>query len=300
MLKIILSTILFCSLLANSLYAEFSVARLFQLSKKINPLVLPYGKKVGLCFIDLETNRELQINGYRKYPAASVAKMPVMATAFHLAESGKLNLDHTILFQEKDKLIGSGVLRWMKGGKKYSIRNLVRMMISLSDNTATKMVADKIGAANINSYIKKLGLQGTRIVDNTMLNEPSSEGVNLTTPQDMAYLCRMIQKTSYFNSKSTNQMLAFMKNQRYRWGICKGVPKGTEVANKTGNHNGVANDVGIVYTPYGNYVLSIFTYGFAKKDARELINEISAAVYESYTTARSPLNIGSESQKTPQ
>ncbi|MFH1684464.1 MAG: serine hydrolase [Candidatus Margulisiibacteriota bacterium] len=293
MFRIILSALLLFTVFATSPYAEFTVAKLFQLNQKINPLVQPYDKKVGLCFIDLETDRELQVNGGRKYPAASVAKMPIMAAAYHLAESGKLNLDQTLLFKEKDKLEGSGVLRWMKAGKKYSIRNLIRMMISLSDNTATKMVIDRIGIENINNYIKDLGLNNTQIVDRTMLNEPSSEKINQTSPQDMAYLCRMIQKATHFSPKSSEQMLAYMKNQRYRWGICKGVPPGTEVANKTGNLDEVLNDVGIIYSPAGNYILSIFTYGFEKKNARELINKISATAYQTYTAG---LKTGSENQ----
>jgi len=226
----------------------------------------------------------LQINGMEYFPTASVAKVPIMATVFHLAESGQLNLDKKIMFKEKDKLPGSGVLRWMKGNREYSVKNLTRLMIVLSDNTATKLVADYLGKNKVNAYMKKLGIVNSKLVDNSMLLESPTQQRNLTTPYDMARLCAMINNPKYFQPKSSEQMLAYMKKQKYRWGIWKGVPKGTKVANKTGNLTKVLNDVGIVYSPAGDYIVSIFTHGFAtKKQARKIINEVSKIVYDSYT-----------------
>ncbi|MFH1576383.1 MAG: serine hydrolase, partial [Candidatus Margulisiibacteriota bacterium] len=240
----------------------------------------------------LETNRELQVNGRWKFPAASVAKVPVMATAYHLAEVGALDLDKKIVFKETDKLPGSGVLRWMPADREYSIRNLIRLMIVLSDNTATKMVVDQLGCKTINNYLNdKLSLRTTRVIDDTMLNEPTSEAANLTSPADMAYLIAMIQRKKGFGPESSEQMLNYMKNQRYRWGLWRGVPRGVKIANKTGNLDGVLNDVGVIYSPAGTYILSIFTYGIEKnKKARELINQISSIVYQTYTNNSNSLN----------
>jgi len=169
------------------------------------------------------------------------------------------------------------------------MRNLIRMMISLSDNTATKMTVDEIGLENINTYIKYLGLNNTIIADSTMLKERPEPNINLTTPLDLAYLTLQINSPQGFKDKSRQEMLKFMKNQRYRWGIWRGVPPGTVVADKTGNLDKVLNDVGIVYTKYGNYILSIFTCDFAKqRDARKLINEVSKICYEGYTGEKVP------------
>jgi beta-lactamase class A len=85
-------------------------------------------------------------------------------------------------------------------------------------------------------------------------------------------------------------MLDYMRHQKYRWGLWRGVPPGIQIANKTGNLDGVLNDVGVIYSPAGNYILSVFTYGMKKKEARVLINNISAAVFESYTGIKSGLS----------
>jgi beta-lactamase class A len=255
-----------------------------ELSTEFLRLISTAEGKVGIAFIDLKGTREVRVNGDNLFPAASVAKVPVMAAAYHLADSGKLDLGQKILFIEGDKLGGSGVLQWMKGGVEYTLWNLIRLMIVLSDNTATKLVVDNVGLPAINDYLKGIGLKNTVIVDPTMLKEPPASDINRTTPLDMARLMVKIQKAEGFSPKSRKEMLAFMRNQRYRWGIWRGVPPGTVVANKTGNLEGILNDVGIIYTKKGNYVLSIFTWGFKKqRQARLLINEISRVTYEEYT-----------------
>ena len=278
MSKVIL-TLLLIACLSSSSQAKLTKVKLKAMSQKLQKLAAPYKNKIGIYFIDLMTGSKLQINGHKKFPAASTVKIGVMAAAYHMAESGKLNLDKRLILRNSDKLSGSGVLRWMKAGNVYSIRNLIRLMIVHSDNTATKMLIDHIGQDKINRYLKKIKLNDTRIVDRTMLNE---DEVNLTSPENMARLCAEIKKQNFFSYKSAREMLSFMKRQKYRWGIWKGVPRGIQIANKTGNLDKVLNDVGIVYSPSGNYVISIFTYGFEKKsDARKLINRISEVVYNS-------------------
>jgi len=245
------------------------------LATKLERLASTSEGRVGIAFIDLKTGWEMNINGSQEFPAASVIKVPIMAAAYHLSESGKINLKQKILFKKSDKLGGAGVLQWARTPNYYTLWNLIRLMIVLSDNTATRLVVQNIGRENINEYLQSIGLTRTAVVDSTMLKEPPSPYVNMTTPLDIAHLMAKIHN---------KEMLAFMRNQRYRWGIWRGVPAGTVVANKTGNLDGILNDAGIIYTKKGNYVLSIFTWGFKKqRRARLLINEISRAAYEEYT-----------------
>ncbi|MDI6732155.1 MAG: class A beta-lactamase-related serine hydrolase [Candidatus Margulisbacteria bacterium] len=270
-------------LLCSVSYAALSPAKLSLMQQKAAQITQPYGYKVGVYFIDLKTGQSFGINAENKFPAASVAKVPVMATVFHLAELKELPLNKKIVFKEKDKVGGSGVLQWLKGNREYTVWNLTRLMIVLSDNTATRILCDTVGLERINEYMAILGLTGTKLTDHTMLNEYPELRINVTTPKDMARLVQMIKEASHFSKDSSKQMLSFMRSQRYRWGIWRGVPKGVMVADKTGNLDGVLNDVGVVYSPAGNYVLSVFTHQISKKHtARKLINNISKTIYEVY------------------
>lgn len=244
--------------------------------------------KVSIAFIDLKSGRLASVNGDLPLPAASVAKVPVMCAAFHLADPGKLDLQKRIVFKERDKLEGAGVLRWMKAGQEYTLWNLMRLMITLSDNTATRLVVNAVGLPTIEAYTRSIGLTKTRIVDPTMLVESPATNNNLTSAGDMARQLVLIYNCRGFSKKSAKQMIAWLNYQRYRWGIWRGVPPGTYVADKTGHLEGVLNDVGLVYTKKGTYSLAILTSGFKNKSrARRLINDISRIVYEDYTGKRS-------------
>ncbi len=254
------------------------------LAARLTALTATYEGRVGVAFIDLRTDREFSINGRKQFMAASVAKLPVMAAAFHLSDLSQYDLQQRLVFHDEDKLGGSGILQWMRGGTEYTRWNLARMMIVLSDNTATRLLVNDLSLAAVNDYIKNSGLTQTAIVDPTMLNEPPSAVLNKTTPRDMARLLAMISRQQGFSAQSKKEMISFMRNQRYRWGIWRGVPPKTVVADKTGNVDGVLNDVGIVYTKRGNYIISIFTEGFKKqRDARLVINAVSRAAYEEFT-----------------
>lgn len=278
----------FC--LSNAGLAALPAEKQAPLFNRLSKIAEPHGPKVGAAFIDMGSGWEAEINGRQEFPAASVAKVPIMVTAYHLADSGKLNLESKARFTGKDRLGGSGVLQWMPAGKTYTLRNLTRMMIVLSDNSATKMMVDRLGMPTINAYlISSLEARNTIIADPTMLQEPPAPNVNHTTPLDMAHIAAKIEKGEGFSPQARKEMLSYMRNQRYRWGIWRGVPAGTVVADKTGNLEGILNDVGVVYTKQGNYVLSIFTWGFKKqRDARLVINELSKAAYEEYTGEKVP------------
>ncbi|MBU1867675.1 MAG: class A beta-lactamase-related serine hydrolase [Candidatus Margulisbacteria bacterium] len=254
------------------------------LADRFSALTKPHGLKVGVAFIDLKSGQELTINGTAEFPTASVGKIPVMAAAYALAEKGEINLETKVPYRPQDKLGGSGILQWTKFGRYYSLRRLISLMITRSDNTATKMVINNVGLDKIGQFLETRGFSNIVIADPTMLREPPLKNRNLATPLEMAHLVGRIEKRDGFSEASAAEMLKYMSNQVYRWGLWQGVPPGTKIADKTGNLTSILNDVGIVYTRSGNYVLAIFTNGFTmKKNARLLVNKLSQAAYEEYT-----------------
>ncbi|MFA4904977.1 MAG: serine hydrolase [Candidatus Margulisiibacteriota bacterium] len=269
-------------LLALAVSSAANAVDPLKLESGLRGIVGRYGEKVGLTLVDIKSGRSVSINGEVAFPAASVIKLPIMAATFKESEDHKISLEDRLAMTEDKKLPGSGVLQWLKPNT-YTIWNLTRMMISLSDNTATRLVSEKLGLDAINAYCRAVNLKQTVVKDGTALVEPPSPEANYTTPREMADLLIKIYSRDGFAEQSVKDMLAFLENQRYRWGICRPLPWRTKIANKTGNYDGVLNDVGIVFTPAGDYVLSVFTNGFPKKrEAREIINAVSAYVYEAY------------------
>lgn len=237
---------------------------------------------IGISFIDLKSGIHVGINNKYKFRAASVIKVPIMAAVYKMADENKLNLNTKLTYNACDKLKGSGILQWQKPGKSYTIRNLVGLMISYSDNIATKMLIDYLGLPEIKKQLASFEAHNTVVVDDTCLNEDPSPDMNLTTPDDISHLLKLIYGSNIFSKQSRHEMMSALLKQKYTFGIPRGVPKGIVVANKTGNIDFVLNDAGIVFSPNGEFILAIFTYGYPKKrDARVLINKITEIVYKS-------------------
>jgi beta-lactamase class A len=157
------------------------------------------------------------------------------------------------------------------------------MMISLSDNTATRLLINRVGMKKINSYCRRIGLQSTRILDPTALAEPPKRNVNITTANDTVRLLHRIETRKGFSSSSRKDITSFMLNQKYRFGIPLVLPQGFVCANKTGNLEHVLHDSAIVYAPKGTYILCVFTKGFKQdRNARLVINDVSRIVAEYY------------------
>jgi beta-lactamase class A len=205
-----------------------------------------------------------------------------MAYLFSASDKGAIDLGERLRFGESDKLPGAGVLQWLKPNS-YTMWNLCRMMISISDNTATRLLVLRLGKKKVNAFCSKIGLKNTRLVDPTALAESPKKNINITTPDDTAKLLFKIEKGIGFSKRSKREMLSFMKDQKYRFGIPFVLPRGFICANKTGNLERVLHDAAIVYSPKGTYVLCVFTKGFKRdRNARIVINRISAIVAKYY------------------
>ena len=96
-------------------------------------------------------------------PTASLIKLPVLIEAYLQADEGKFKLTDKIELKESDKVPGSGILTYhFSEGASLPIRDVLRLMIAFSDNTATNLVLDKVGIANVNKRMADWGLKETR------------------------------------------------------------------------------------------------------------------------------------------
>ena len=120
---------------------------------------------------------------------------------------------------------------------------------------------------------------------------------NQTTPSDIGLLLEDIYNCSQTNGgslvaafpgkitqKGCQQMIQYLTEDKLGALIQAGVPEGTVVAHKHGYDNEIyhISDAAIVYTPGGNYVLSIYAYhpsGFIWNIASPIFAELSRAIY---------------------
>ncbi|MDD4527058.1 MAG: class A beta-lactamase-related serine hydrolase [Candidatus Margulisbacteria bacterium] len=248
------------------------------IKKEVSKYALPNGV-VGIAIKDLNSGETFSLNGNMAFHPASVMKIPVMIEAYHQDALGVISLDDKMRLSKRFKLTGSGSLQYHKDGEIFTIRRLIDLMITDSDNTATYMLVEKLGIKNINSYMRRCGIYRTVLKDPTMLCKEDGKH-NVTSPEDMLKLMDKMYKGQLVNAKASTEMLAVMKAQRHKWGIARFLPNVT-IANKTGSLDFVRNDVGIIYANNKPYIISIFSKGLPSNSGGSvMIGSLSKVIYD--------------------
>ncbi len=269
--------------------------------------ITPFDGVVGVYLQDLQTGGEMRI-GYNQnqdvslepdiaFTASSTIKIPILVSVFK-------NLGPNI---DKD------------------IQNLVTEMITKSENPASDALMSRInnikGPLIVTKDLQTLGLKNTFLAgyffDGAPLLQsfetPANKRIdistnpdyyNQTTPSDIGSLLVDIYQCSQsgggglvaafpdkFNKQVCSQIIDYLKKDKIGVLIEAGLPEGTQIAHKHGWISGSSgiiqniSDAAIVYTPAGNYVLTIYVYHPIQAvwdPVSGMIAKISEAVYNYY------------------
>jgi beta-lactamase class A len=229
--------------------------------------------KVFVYAKNLDTGATYNLNGDEKVRTASTIKLPIMAAAFQVVADGQAKWTEELTLRDEDKVSGSGVMHEFSGGIKLPMRDVMHLMIVLSDNTATNLILDRITADRVNAEMDKLGLKNTRSLrkvrgDGNQLKAPSGWsaagklpenqrfGLGVTTPHEMVTLLEMIEQGKVVDAASSKEMIAVLKRNQDNECIRRYF-QDVPVANKTGALDALRSDVGIVYSPKGRVAIAI-------------------------------------------
>lgn len=138
--------------------------RLKRLERQIQSLIKRADGEVGVAIKHLESGQELCINGETLFPMASVFKLPVLVEAMAQVKEGKFSLEDEVSIGKTDQHLGSGLLSDLVApGIKLSVRNLIQLMMMISDNSAADILLEKVGAENVNQRLRAYGIQGLMV-----------------------------------------------------------------------------------------------------------------------------------------
>ena len=112
---------------------------------------------------NLTTGEEIALDADTVYETFSVIKLAIAAELMHQVAAGKVSLSDRVSLKAADKRLPSGVLYAMEPGLNPTIKDLLTLMIIISDNEATDVLGDLVGRANVTSYAHSLGLSKTSI-----------------------------------------------------------------------------------------------------------------------------------------
>lgn len=273
------------------------------------------GGIVGVAATQLGTGRHI---GYREnelFPTASVIKLPLLVTLYEDAIAGRIDLSERVTYREDTRVAGSGVLQFLDDGLNPTLRDLSVLMMSVSDNTATDLLFDRVGKTRIESTMGRLGLDSIKVpfdiremlmelvdMDHTqpggydelrrLLRLSAGSGgrsmvpaqADRTTPADMCRLLELIESRAILDPESCTAIVELLKRIQSATRIPGLLPKGTVVAHKTGSYRRLRNDVGIVYAPNGPYAVALFARELARDNIDDdgALARISLAIYDEF------------------
>lgn len=233
------------------------------------------GSRVGLCAI-LPDGTQVMHRSDEVFKSASTIKIAIMIQLFRRIDAGELSLSDSYVLKESDKVPGSGVLQELHTGIQLTLRDVLYLMMSISDNPATNILIDHVGMDAVNNTMRELGLLISQL-GRPMRGRPANaeEQENLATPAEFALLMSSILDGSAASAESCMAMLEMLKLQSNSRRIGRFVPEGMEWGSKTGSYDTVVNDVGFVMTQDGPMVVSVFSEDVADVVTGEvLISEI--------------------------
>ena len=255
------------------------------LEKKINSEIETFGQETAVVIKDLSNGWTISIGADKLFPSASLVKVPIMASLFSVSKEKRLDLKQCLVLRNKNKVLGSGILKTYASGTEFDLESLVEIMVTQSDNTAANMLIDYLGLEALNDYFKKLGLNNTNLVRKMMDFKSRQEGLeNFTSAYDVAYLLEEIYNHKLIDGVFSQKCLDILKKQKLRDRIPARLPADTIVAHKTGLERGVCHDAGIVFTPGGDFIVCVLTRHNYKvsRPAKKFISQVSLDVYNYY------------------
>jgi beta-lactamase class A len=160
---LIVLNFVFLTCSARSQSTEQTEKHLQHLRSQIENIQQAFPGNMAVYMKNLRTGEEIALDADSTYETFSVIKVAIMAEVFRQAESGKFSLDERVELKPGDQRLPSGVLYTMQPGLKPTVRDLLTLMIIISDNEATDLLADKVSRPSVTKYMHELGLKNTSI-----------------------------------------------------------------------------------------------------------------------------------------
>ncbi len=235
-------------------------------------LINTYDGTWSVYMKDLTTGEELSV-GDQGMMSASTMKLFILGAVYEAIDCGDL--------ERTSELV-----------------DLMSSMIRASSNSAANELIRRLGGGDfaagvdvVNRYIRGSGYSEDTVLYNGFQEESLHiypDMTNSTTAVDVGRLLEGIYRRTFARRAVCNEIEEWMLQQDTRYKIPKGLPEGVLVGNKTGETDEIENDCAVIYTPLGDYILCVFSNGWADKEtAQRRIQAVSALCYRYYSGAAS-------------
>ncbi len=284
------------------------------LARRVAARIGESGARMGIAALHVESGRELRWRDTETFEGASVVKLALLVEALARSREGTLELSGRWLLSGPAVAAGSGILDEFGAGLAPTERDLLRIMLALSDNTAANHFIDTFGAEAVNCRMAEIGLAGIQLVGRipslgSREADASWEPLGRMTPRDTAELWRRAATGTLLNKESSRLALRLAKDPRTKDRIPRLLLSGPGVgwAGKTGTMDGVRADSGVLTTPKGTFVFAMFADRIsdapgASLKASRAMGEIAREIVDTWSKElpdRPPIDLSEERELQP-
>ena len=238
---------------------------------------------VSLYAKNLDTGAAVGIRETMPVRTASTIKLPILLAVTDQVAAGKAKWTELLTITPQDKVSGSGVIgAELSDGVQLPLRDVVHLMIVLSDNSATNMILERFTADAVNAYLDKIGIKTTRSMrkvrgDGTQLKaaegwsaagklpENQKYGLGVSTPRDMVTILEKLEHGEIVNPEASKEILGVLKRCQDSTGVRRKL-SGVSIANKTGALDALRSEVALVYAKGGRIAMAITVDDMPKID----------------------------------
>jgi beta-lactamase class A len=208
---------------------------------------------VGYSIVDLENDARLSRRGDETFPTASLIKVAILVTVYDLVSKGELSLYDPLTVLKIDQVPGSGIAQYLHNGAILTVHDAVWLMVTISDNTTTNLLLDRIIIRRVWDKMEALGLHNTKVHSKTFRRNSSvaydssvKYGFGVTTPNEMARLFELLGRGKAVNQKADSEMLDMLEHNNNDM-MLQRFAGGARVAHKDGETDQVRTECSLWY-----------------------------------------------------
>jgi beta-lactamase class A len=234
---------------------------------------------VSLYAKNLDTGATLGIRENDPVRTASTVKVAIMAAVFDAVARKRARWTEPMLVTAAEKVRGSGIIESeLSNGDRLPMRDIMHLMMVLSDNTAANMILQRFTANSVNAYLDRIGMRNTRVLRKILgkgqpsgfstagrLPQNQKYGLGVSTPREMVAILEKMERGELVSAAASHEMIEVLKRCQDATGMRRYLGQ-WPIANKTGALDALRSDVGIVYTKSGRIAMAITVEGIPKVD----------------------------------
>ncbi|MFL5607184.1 MAG: serine hydrolase [Gemmatimonadaceae bacterium] len=226
----------------------FARADTAALRRTLDSLASQHHGVVGYTVHNVDTGERLERRGDETFSTASLIKVAILVTVYDLVDKKQLGLDDPLTVLKIDKVPGSGQLQFLHDNAVITVRDAAWLMSTLSDNTATNLLLDRIIIRRVWDKMEKLGLPHTKVHSKSFLRIASvamdssvKYGLGVTTPNEMARLFALLAEGKAVSPAADSAMLDILAHNEDYTKLQRYV-EGLDVPHKTGDTDQVRTE----------------------------------------------------------